>query len=162
MSFIFSFESFCHMFLTKSHVFFVFHIFFCVFFYSIYKQHYTLGTSQTIRATAETLLITLSSDAKFQLDGNVFENNRLNRIMIQGKGPDFGREQVEINTNAFNGNAGPFPEIEIINVHTVVLHSNAFYCEYFRFFEYIFFLFLLLSNWSCFCGFFLCFFCCCQ
>lgn len=55
--------------------------------------------------------------------------------MIQGKGPDFGREQVEINTNAFNGNAGPFPEIEIINVHTVVLHSNAFYCEYFRFFE---------------------------
>lgn len=58
--------------------------------------------------------------------------------MIQGKGPDFGREQVEINTNAFNGNAGPFPEIEIINVHTVVLHSNAFYCEYFRFFEYIF------------------------
>lgn len=82
-----------------------------------------------IRASAETLLITLSSDAEFRLDGNVFENNRLNRIMIQGNGPDVGREHVEIGANAFNGNTGPFPEIEIVNVHTVILHSNAFYCK---------------------------------
>lgn len=83
-----------------------------------------------INSSAETLLITLSSDAEFQLDGNVFENDRLNRIMIQGRGPSFGQEHVEINANAFNGNTGPFPEIEIVNVHTVILHSNAFYCEY--------------------------------
>lgn len=82
-----------------------------------------------IRPSAETLLITLSSDAEFTLDGNVFTNNRLNRIMIQGSGLDSGREHVEISANAFNGNAGPFPEIEIVNVHTVNIRSNAFYCK---------------------------------
>lgn len=103
---------------------------FLVFYFLQRKQHYRLGVSRTIQASAETLLITLSSDAEFQLDGNVFEKNRLNRIMIQGRGPDFGQEHVEISANAFNGNAGPFPEIEILNVHTVILHSNAFYCTY--------------------------------
>lgn len=47
--------------------------------------------------------------------------------MIQGSGLDSGREHVEISTNAFNGNDGPFPEIEIVNVHTVNIRSNAFY-----------------------------------
>ncbi|XP_055305282.1 uncharacterized protein LOC129569986 isoform X1 [Sitodiplosis mosellana] len=95
-----------------------------------FQQHYTLGASKIIRPSAETLLITLSSDAEFTLDANVFTNNRLNRIMIQGSGLDSGREHVEISSNAFNGNGGPFPEIEIVNVHTVNIRSNAFYFEF--------------------------------
>lgn len=82
-----------------------------------------------IRLPAETLLITLASDAEFQLDGNVLTNNRLNRIKIQGSGMESGREHVEIRSNAFNGNAGPFPEIEIVNIYSVEIHSNAFYCK---------------------------------
>lgn len=84
-----------------------------------------------MRSSAETLLIHLSGDAEFRLDGNVFKGNRLNRIMIQGTGSRSGREHVEIGTNAFNGNAGPFPEIDIVNVHTVVIRPNSFYCEFF-------------------------------
>lgn len=53
--------------------------------------------------------------------------NRLNRILIQGSGTESGREHVEINSYAFNGNDGPFPEIEIVNVYSVEIHSNAFY-----------------------------------
>lgn len=80
-----------------------------------------------IRSSAETLLIKLSSDAEFRLGANVFTNNRLNRIKIEGK---LGREHVEIGTKAFYGNSGPFPEIEIVNVHTVIIRSNAFYSKY--------------------------------
>lgn len=83
-----------------------------------------------IRSSAETLLITLSPDAEFTLDGNVLVNNRLNRIMIQGSGTNYGREHVEINPFAFNGNTGPFPEIEIANVYSVNIRPNAFYCTY--------------------------------
>ncbi|XP_031628449.1 uncharacterized protein LOC116344162 [Contarinia nasturtii] len=95
-----------------------------------FQQHYIFGTGKMIQPSAETLLITLSSDAEFTLDGNVFKNNRLNRIMIQGSGFDTGREHVEIKANAFSGNFGPFPEIEIVNVHTVNIRSNAFYREF--------------------------------
>lgn len=60
----------------------------------------------------------------FHLDGNALANNRLNRIRIQGSGGD---EIVEIKTNAFYRNAGPFPEIEIVNVGSVNIFSYAFY-----------------------------------
>lgn len=83
-----------------------------------------------IRSSAETLLIKLSSDAEFRLGANVFTNNRLNRIKIEGSNPKLGREHVEIGTKAFYGNSGPFPEIEIVNVHTVIIRSNAFYSKY--------------------------------
>lgn len=41
-----------------------------------------------------------------------------------------GREHVEIHSNAFNGNSGPFPEIELVNIYSVEIHSNAFYCKW--------------------------------
>lgn len=44
-----------------------------------------------------------------------------------------GREHVEIHANAFNGNAGPFPEIELVNIYSVEIHSNAFYCKWCNF-----------------------------
>lgn len=77
---------------------------------------------------ADTLLIKLSSDSKFQLRSNSFNQNRLNRVLIEGS--KWGREQVVIDTNAFHGLAGPFPEIEIVNVHTVFVQPKAFYSEF--------------------------------
>lgn len=58
---------------------------------------------------------------------NSFNQNRLNRVLIEGS--KWGREQVEVDTKAFNGMAGPFPEIEIANVHTVFIHPKAFYSK---------------------------------
>lgn len=73
------------------------------------------------------MLITLESGVDFHFDGNILSNNRLNRIKIQGTGAD---EHVEIRGNAFYGNMGPFPEIEIVNVGSVNILSNAFYRKY--------------------------------
>lgn len=56
--------------------------------------------------------------------------------MIQGSGLHTGREHVEIKANAFTGNLGPFPEIEIVNVHTVNIQSNAFYRKLLFFFHH--------------------------
>lgn len=83
-----------------------------------------------IQSSAEKLLITLSSDAEFTLDGNVLTQNQLNRIMIQGSGLE-GREHVEFKSQAFNDNSGPFPEIEIVNINTVIIRPNAFFCKSF-------------------------------
>lgn len=68
----------------------------------------------------------MSSNAEFRIGGNVFTENHLNRVMIQGNGLN-SHEIAEIDANAFQGNAGPFPEIDIVNVHTVIIRSNAFY-----------------------------------
>lgn len=59
----------------------------------------------------------------------MFANNRINRISVEGSYPK-GQEQLEINSKAFFGNNGPFPEIEIKNVHTVLIQANAFYRMY--------------------------------
>lgn len=37
---------------------------------------------------------------------------------------------VEIAKNAFNNNSGPFPDIEIVNVESVIIQSHAFYRKY--------------------------------
>lgn len=92
-------------------------------------QHYTLDDKKLIRPAAEALLIKLSRNAEFRLGGNVLTDNYLNRVMIQGNGMNSG-EHVEISSNAFHGNTGPFPEIEIVNVHTVIIRSNAFYSKF--------------------------------
>lgn len=84
-----------------------------------------------MRPSADTLLIHLSSNSELRLDGNVFEGNRLNRIMIQGT--KSGHEHVEISSNAFYGNRGMFPEIDIVNIHTVVLRSKSFYSKFLKF-----------------------------
>lgn len=74
------------------------------------------------------MLITLASGTDFKLDGNVLTENRLNRIKIQGSDMDSGH--VEIAKNAFNNNSGPFPDIEIVNVESVIIQSHAFYRKY--------------------------------
>lgn len=95
-------------------------------------QHYTLDDKSLIRPAAEALLIKLSRNAEFRLDGNVLADNSLNRVMIQGNGMH-SDEHVEISSNAFYGNSGPFPKIDIVNVHTVIIRSNAFYSKFCEF-----------------------------
>lgn len=70
--------------------------------------------------------INLSQNTALRIDENMFAGNRINRISIRGSHPK-GLEHLEIGTKAFYGNNGPFPEIEIANVHTVLVQANAFY-----------------------------------
>lgn len=94
------------------------------------QQHYVLSPSQHfVHPSATSILIKLAMDAEFQLEGHVFAGNSLNRITIEGTGSRNGREIVEIHTNAFYGNSGPFPEIDIVNVHSVVIQKGSFFGE---------------------------------
>lgn len=74
--------------------------------------------------------IRLSQSSGLRIDENMFATNRINRISISGTHPH-GEEHLEISSKAFHGNNGPFPEIEIKNVHTVLIQANAFYRKIF-------------------------------
>lgn len=50
-----------------------------------------------------------------------------------------------IDTNAFHGLAGPFPEIEIVNVHTVFIQPRAFYSEFAVDIFWLLFIFTILE-----------------
>lgn len=75
----------------------------------------------------------LSHNAGLRIDENMFMTNRINRISIQGTYPH-SEEHLEFNSRAFFGNNGPFPEIEIKNVHTVLIQANAFYRKFIKFY----------------------------
>lgn len=66
--------------------------------------------------------------ATLRLSKDFFVKNKINKIQIEGQ-PN-GTENVEIETNAFVGNDGPFPQIDIVNCHTVVLRKNAFHGKF--------------------------------
>lgn len=92
----------------------------------LHFQHYTLSPAKDIIPDASLIIIKLESNAEFRLDGNMFAGNPLNRITIQGN----KRETVEISPHAFYGTRGPYPEIDIINVHSVVIHNNSFFGKF--------------------------------
>lgn len=95
------------------------------------EQHYVLSPSQYfVHTSATSILIKLSADAEFRLEGHMFAGNNLNRITIEGTGSRSGREMVEIRSNAFYGNSGPFPEIDILNVHSVFIQNGSFFGEF--------------------------------
>lgn len=85
--------------------------------------------------------INLSQNAALRIDENMFAGNRINRISIRGSRPK-AMEHLEIGTRAFYGNNGPFPEIEIANVHTVLIQANAFYRKSCLFLNYYLFLWI--------------------
>lgn len=91
-------------------------------------QQYILGADYFIPRAAISLNIKLSEKSKLRLDEEVFNTNKVNRILIEGNSN--GNEHVEISKNAFRNNAGLYPEIDIYNCYTVVLRERAFSGSY--------------------------------
>lgn len=92
------------------------------------SQQYILGPRKYIPKTATSFRIRLSGDAQLRIDEDFFYHNTVNRISIEGDAAAWqsSRTQVEVGPEAFKGNNGPFPEIEISNLFTVVLRTKAF------------------------------------
>lgn len=92
------------------------------------SQLYILGNRKYIPKAATSLRIRLSDDTQLRIDEDFFYQNTVNRISIQGDAGAWqkSRTQVEVGPEAFKGNNGPFPEIEISNIFAVVIRTRAF------------------------------------
>ncbi|XP_053950721.1 uncharacterized protein LOC128858454 [Anastrepha ludens] len=86
------------------------------------------GTNYRVPLTAISITIKLASNTHFRLEKDLFVNNsRMNSFTIVGSHRD--GEQVEITTGAFpggDGTIGPYPEILMQDVFSVVVREGAF------------------------------------
>lgn len=86
------------------------------------------GPNYGIPTTARSITIKLAPNTHFRLEKDLFVNNSLmNSFTIVGSYRD--GEQVEITTGAFPGDAGtigPYPEILMQDVFSVVVRESAF------------------------------------
>ncbi|KAL9873804.1 ben isoform 2-T2 [Glossina fuscipes fuscipes] len=73
---------------------------------------------------ATVIFIKLERNTQFRLDRGFFINNTVNSITVEGQYAD--GEQIEVNTEAFRDNNGPYPEINFNNVYTVIIRTKAF------------------------------------
>lgn len=87
-------------------------------------QKYILGSREYIPENARTLRINLAPHAQLQMRENLFKNNKLNRVSIDGN--QLYKQQVDLDSFAFHNNKGLFPEIEVKNVHSLHIRGNAF------------------------------------
>uniref|UniRef100_A0A1I8MBC7 Right handed beta helix domain-containing protein n=1 Tax=Musca domestica TaxID=7370 RepID=A0A1I8MBC7_MUSDO len=73
---------------------------------------------------AKILVVKLGPRTQFNLREGFFHNDTINRFIVEGNMEE--PEKVEIGTDAFRGNNGPFPEIVFSNVFTIVILQRAF------------------------------------
>jgi hypothetical protein len=100
-----------------------------IYFFAFYLQHVTLNRQYFIPKTTSSLMIHLSSFTNLKLEHGLFNDNKLNRLSINGtheKWPD-GKNSVEIGNDTFHGNYGPFPEIEITHAYSLILREQSLF-----------------------------------
>lgn len=66
----------------------------------------------------------MAARTQFQLNEGFLNNTTVNRFIVEGNMNE--GEQVEINSNAFSENYGPYPEIGFFNVFAIVIRNRAF------------------------------------
>ncbi|XP_034489640.1 uncharacterized protein LOC117793435 isoform X2 [Drosophila innubila] len=70
--------------------------------------------------------IQLTDRTQLQLHGGLFRENRVNRFVVKGANGANGNDQVELTHNAFGGNLGGYPDIQILGVNSVFVRDHAF------------------------------------
>lgn len=95
----------------------------------------TLDGRYTIPREAKSLNIALGVRAtQLRIASRQFEHSLLNHVLIRGNynggGGSPGHDQVEFLARAFCLNNGTYPQLEVVNVHTVVFHSQTFCQEF--------------------------------
>lgn len=70
------------------------------------------------------MVIKLGSFTQLRLNSGLFNNNTINSISILGNYNE--GEQLEITSEALRGNNGPYPDINIQNIFTVIIRTKAF------------------------------------
>lgn len=88
------------------------------------KLNPNFGPNLIIPPMANALIVKLAPDTNLRMERGLLQSSRINRLLIEGNMID--GEQVEIGSGLFEGNGGPYPDIEIINCHSVILRSSAF------------------------------------
>lgn len=96
---------------------------YCIFFFYLQLSE-VFGTNFRVPEDATSITIKLATNTNFRLERGFFNNNKVNSLSIEGTFNE--REQVEITTEAFRGNHGPYPEIYMTNVFSVIIRAKAF------------------------------------
>lgn len=95
----------------------------------------TLDGRYNIPREAKSLNIHLTTSPRLIISSKQFENSLLNHVLIRGNyngGSGNGniKHHVEFLARAFCLNNGTYPQLEVVNVHTVVFHSQTFCQEF--------------------------------
>lgn len=93
----------------------------------------TLDGRYNIPREAKSLNILLTGrPTRLTVSSKQFENSLLNHVLIRGNynGDTGSSDHVEFLAKAFCLNNGTYPELEVVNVHTVVFHSQTFCQEF--------------------------------
>ncbi|XP_061399594.1 uncharacterized protein LOC133335325 [Musca vetustissima] len=88
------------------------------------KLSSTFDKSFKMPELAKILIVKLGPRTSFRLREGFFHNDTINRFIIEGNMEE--HEKVEIGTDAFRGNNGPFPEIIFSNVFAIIILERAF------------------------------------
>lgn len=93
----------------------------------------TLDGRYNIPREAKSLNIHLNGrPTRLIINSKQFENSLLNHVLIRGNynGEAGSNDHVEFLAKAFCLNNGTYPQLEVVNVHTVVFHSQTFCQEF--------------------------------
>lgn len=93
----------------------------------------TLDGQYNIPREAKSLNIQLNGrPTRLTINSKQFENSLLNHVLIRGNynGDAGSNDHVEFLAKAFCLNNGTYPQLEVVNVHTVVFHSQTFCQEF--------------------------------
>lgn len=93
----------------------------------------TLDGRYNIPREAKSLNIQLNAGPRLIISSKQFENSLLNHVLIRGNYNGSGtgnKDHVEFLAKAFCLNNGTYPELQVVNVHTVVFHSQTFCQEF--------------------------------
>lgn len=98
----------------------------CIFM--LFQLDKNFGSNYKLPQFARQLIFELADSTDLQIQTGLMADASINQLTVRG--PRNHRGQVEILENAFKDNRGPFPDIRLVNVNTIVLHERGFKGEF--------------------------------
>lgn len=86
------------------------------------------GSNYKLPTLARQLIFNLADSTNLNIENGLLVGATINRLTIRGTTEHYGK--VEILENAFKDNKGPFPDIQLVDIRTIVLHERAFQGEF--------------------------------
>lgn len=90
----------------------------------LFQLNENFGSNYKLPSLARQLIFQLVRGTDLKIENGLLEGASINRLTIEG--PTNHDGVVEILENAFKDNKGPFPDIQLVNIRTIVLHEKAF------------------------------------
>lgn len=97
-------------------------------FFLLFQLNENFGSNYKLPSLARQLIFLLDRGTDLKIENGLLTGASINRLTIEG--PTNHDGVVEILENAFKENKGPFPDIQLVNIRSIVLHEKAFKGEF--------------------------------